>query len=79
MTKQLSLALVTVALATSRLHSAVPSTVLIKDAHIVTVSGEELSKGSVLLKNGLIQEVGTAVSLWDPLTGGKIQDCRSHA
>jgi Amidohydrolase family len=51
-----------IALAAFPLHSAVPSTILIKDAHIVTVSGEDLTKGSVLLKNGLIQEVGETVN-----------------
>jgi hypothetical protein len=43
--------------------SAVPSAVAIKDAHVVTVSGAELPKGTVLLRDGLIQEVGPNVAI----------------
>src|SRR4051812_4162240 len=40
-----------------------PSAVAIKDAHIVTVSGADLPKGTVLLKNGLIEQVGAEVTI----------------
>lgn len=36
----------------------VPSAIAIKDARVVTVSGAELAKGTVLLRDGLIQDVG---------------------
>src|SRR5579863_3485474 len=35
-----------------------PSAIAIKDARVVTVSGAELAKGTVLLRGGLIQDVG---------------------
>ena len=38
-----------------------PSAIAIKDAHVVTVSGDEIAKGTVLLRDGLIQdEIGRA-------------------
>ncbi len=37
--------------------------VAIKDAHVVTVSGEDLPKATVVMRDGLISDVGTAVSL----------------
>ncbi len=37
--------------------------VAIKDAHVVTVSGEELPKATVVMRDGLITEVGSAVSV----------------
>lgn len=40
-----------------------PSAIAIKDAHVVTVSGADLPKATVLLRDGLIQEVGTNVSI----------------
>ncbi|MFL6414780.1 MAG: amidohydrolase family protein [Bryobacteraceae bacterium] len=40
-----------------------PSAVAIKDAHVVTVSGADLPKGTVLLKNGLIEQVGAEVTI----------------
>ena len=40
------------------LVAEVPSAIAIKDAHVVTVSGADLPKGTVLLRNGLIQDVG---------------------
>ncbi len=40
-----------------------PSAIAIKDAHIVTVSGADLPKGTVVLRSGLIQEVGPSVSI----------------
>jgi hypothetical protein len=41
----------------------VPSAVAIKDAHVVTVSGQDLAKGTVVLRDGLIQEVGANVPI----------------
>jgi len=38
-------------------------TIAIKDAHVVTVSGADLSKGTVVLRDGLIQEVGESVNI----------------
>jgi hypothetical protein len=38
-------------------------TVAIKDARVVTVSGPTLEKGTVVIKDGLIAEVGTAVAI----------------
>ena len=37
--------------------------VAIKDARVVTVSGEELPKATVVIRNGLITDVGTGVSV----------------
>lgn len=45
------------------LCAEVPSVVAIKDAHVVTVSGEDLPKGTVVFRDGLIQEVGPSVSI----------------
>lgn len=45
------------------LRAEVPSLVAIKDAHVVTVSGADLPKGTVVLNNGLIQEVGATVTI----------------
>jgi len=39
------------------------SAVAIKDAHVVTVSGEDLPKGTVVMRDGLITEVGSAVGV----------------
>ena len=39
-------------------EAAVPSAIAIKDAHVVTVSGADLPKATVLLRDGLIQDVG---------------------
>jgi Amidohydrolase family len=47
----------------STLRAAAPSSIAIKDAHIVTVSGADLQRGTVLLKGGLIQDVGESVSI----------------
>lgn len=44
-------------------QAEVPTAVAIKDAHVVTVSGEDLPKGTVLLRDGLIQEVGASVAI----------------
>lgn len=39
-----------------------PSVVAIRDARIVTVSGQTLEKGTVVIANGLIKEVGASVT-----------------
>jgi hypothetical protein len=46
-----------------RASAEVPSVVAIKDAHVVTVSGQELPKGTVVLRDGLIQDVGASVQI----------------
>ncbi|MBV8069212.1 MAG: hypothetical protein JO270_04855, partial [Acidobacteriaceae bacterium] len=43
------------------LRAEVPSAIAIRDAHIVTVSGEDLPKGTVLLRDGLIQDTGANI------------------
>jgi Amidohydrolase family len=40
------------------MRAEVPSAVAIKDARVITVSGAELPKATVLLRNGLIEDVG---------------------
>jgi hypothetical protein len=45
------------------LRAEVPSAIAIKDAHIVTVSGEDLARGTVVLRDGLIQDVGANVAI----------------
>ncbi len=40
-----------------------PSVVAIKDAHIVTASGADLPTGTVLLRDGLIQDVGANIAI----------------
>lgn len=40
-----------------------PSAVAIRDAHVVTIGGADLPKATVLLRNGLIQDVGESVSI----------------
>ncbi len=37
--------------------------VAIKDAYVVTVSGEDLPKGTVVMRDGLITEVGAAATI----------------
>jgi len=41
----------------------VPSAVAIKDARVVTVSGADLHKATVLLRNGLIEDVGPNLTI----------------
>lgn len=45
------------------LHAAAPSALAIRDARIVTVSGAVLERGTVLIRDGLIQEVGPSVAV----------------
>lgn len=40
-----------------------PSAVAIRDAHVVTISGADLPKATVLLRGGLIQDVGPALAI----------------
>lgn len=43
--------------------SEVPSAIAIKDARVVTVSGADLPKATVLLRDGLIQDVGPGIAI----------------
>ncbi|MBV9762646.1 MAG: amidohydrolase family protein [Acidobacteriaceae bacterium] len=43
--------------------AAVPSAIAIRDAHVVTVSGADLPKATVLVRDGLIQDVGPNLSI----------------
>jgi hypothetical protein len=47
----------------ANLHAEVPSVVAIKDAHVVTVSGEDLPKATVVLRDGLIEDVGAGIAI----------------
>lgn len=51
------------ALVAAALPGAVPTAIAIKDAHVVTVSGEDLPKGTVLLRKGLIEDVGAQLTI----------------
>ncbi len=44
-------------------RAEVPSAIAIKDARIVTVSGADIPKGTVLLRDGLIQDVGPNLAI----------------
>ena len=44
-------------------RTEVPLAVAIKDAHVVTVSGADLPKATVLLRGGLIVEVGADLTI----------------
>lgn len=44
-------------------RAEVPSAVAIKNAHVVTVSGEDLPTATVVLRNGLIEAVGQNVTI----------------
>src|SRR5882757_6786877 len=54
---------VTLLAACASLRAEVPSAVAIKDARVVTVSGEDLPKATVLLRDGLIQDVGAGLAI----------------
>lgn len=45
------------------LSAATPGVVAIRDAHVVTGSGSELPKATVLVRDGLIEDVGPNVSI----------------
>ncbi len=49
--------------AISSLEAQSPSAVAIKDAHIVTVSGSDLPRGTVVLRDGVIHDVGADVTI----------------
>ena len=49
--------------ALSALRGEPASAIAIKDAHIVTVSGADLPKATVVLRNGLIEQVGENVNV----------------
>jgi hypothetical protein len=56
-------AVVTLLAACASLQAEVPSAIAIKDARVVTVSGEDLPKATVLLRDGLIQDVGAGIAI----------------
>ena len=56
-------AVVTLLAACASLRAEVPSAIAIKDARVVTVAGEDLPKATVLLRDGLIQDVGTGLAI----------------
>src|SRR6185437_2923241 len=56
-------AAVTLLAACASLRAEVPSAIAIKDARVVTVSGEDLPKATVLLRGGLIQDVGAGLPI----------------
>jgi imidazolonepropionase-like amidohydrolase len=56
-------AAVTLLAACASLQAEVPSAIAIKDARVVTVSGEDLPKATVLLRDGLIQDVGIGIAI----------------
>ncbi len=47
----------------SAMLGSVPSAIAIKDAHVVTVSGDDFPKATVLLRNGLIEDIGAQLSI----------------
>ncbi len=55
--------LMSLALAAGCAPAETHGAVAIKDARVVTVSGEELPKATVVLRDGLISEIGTSVSV----------------
>ena len=52
-------------LAVCSLHAEVPSVVAIRNARVVPVSGPAIPRGTVLLRNGLIEAVGADVKIPD--------------
>jgi imidazolonepropionase-like amidohydrolase len=56
-------AVVTLLAACASLQAEVPSAIAIQDARVVTVSGEDLPKATVLLRDGLIQDVGVGLAI----------------
>src|SRR5882757_6326520 len=51
------------AFASAGLHAQAPSAIAIKDARVVTASGADLAKATVLLRDGLIQDVGVNLQI----------------
>jgi len=60
---KLACAVAALALPLAVVNGQTPSPVAIKDAHIFTVSGAELPKGTVVLRDGLIEDVGANVTI----------------
>jgi imidazolonepropionase-like amidohydrolase len=56
-------AAVTLLAACASLQAEVPSAIAIKDARVVTASGDDLPKATVLLRDGLIQDVGAGIAI----------------
>lgn len=56
-------ALAAVILAAPFLLAEAPSVVAIRDAHVVTVSGADLPKATIVLRKGLIEDVGPNVTI----------------
>jgi hypothetical protein len=50
-------------LAAFALQGEVPLAIAIKDARVVSVSGADLPKGTVVLRDGLIQDVGPNLAI----------------
>jgi cytosine/adenosine deaminase-related metal-dependent hydrolase len=48
---------------TAGVRAEVPSAIAIKDAHVVTVSGPDLAKATVLVRDGLIEDVGPNLTI----------------
>jgi Amidohydrolase family len=51
------------ACASASVRAEAPSAIAIKDAHVVTVTGADLSQATVLLRDGLIQDVGVNLQI----------------
>src|SRR5947209_2966744 len=49
--------------ALSVVRGETPSAIAIKDAHVVTVGGADLPKATVVLRNGLIEQVGPHINI----------------
>ncbi|HEY3937253.1 MAG TPA: amidohydrolase family protein [Bryobacteraceae bacterium] len=56
--RHISVAMAALLVVAAGLNAEVPSAIAIKDAHVVRVSGEDLPKATILLRDGLIQDVG---------------------
>ncbi len=45
------------------IEAEAPSAIAIKDVHVITVSGQDLPRATVLLRDGLIQDVGPGLAI----------------
>ena len=61
--KAISLATATTVLAAALGFAETPSTVAIRNARIITVTGPVITKGTIVLRNGLILDVGEIVTV----------------
>ena len=59
----LALVLATPLLLPFSVHAEVPPVLAIKDARVITVSGPILEKGTVVIRNGLIEAVGANITI----------------